>query len=209
MGWSTNMQDKANRFNRIRNTALLSLFLVGCVCGLVLVANMNPSEIITSLGQRGWRTIASADTGGGPLASGVSGFCAFYTYPHSATGTVTYATNLSNATAFERSFYLNSEMVGETPYSTAFDFVLKFRVNTTVDYNTSSSTWMSTWVRAFIVVNFDFAADVANTSMTIKEIAHTTVYCWYHAYINNSNAGYQITKNEKFNCTTLLAQGYY
>lgn len=194
---------------RLRSSMLVSMLLIGMVVGMVMIVNMNPSEILLSHGRRGWRSFASADTGGGPLSGDVSGFLYFRTYPHQAVPATAYASNLSNASGYEVAFYLNSEMVGETPYNTAFDFVVKFRVNDTVGYNTTSGKWMNTWVRAFITVDFNFAADVGNTSMTIVEIKNTTDFAWYHGYINNAGMGYQITKNEKFNVTSLVGQGYW
>jgi len=187
---------------------LISFLLVGLVCGIVLIANMNPTEIISSGGRRGWQNIVSADGDGGPLAAGESGFCYFMVYPHQAAPGTAYASNLTNASAYEVQYYLDQEMTGETPYGHTFNFVLKIRVNTTVGYNTSSSSWMSTWVRCLLSVNFDYRADISNAAMTVVEITHTATYAWYHLYLNNGGAGYTITKNEKFNCT-ILAQGYY
>jgi hypothetical protein len=185
----------------------ISFLLIGVVVGIVMIANMNISEIIVSVGQRGWRNIVSADADPGGTSSG---FMYFMVYPHQAAPGTAYAANLSNATAYEFSDSLNTEMTGETPYSTTFDFVLKFRVNTTVGYNTSGSRWEDSWVRANITCNFDWATDISTlSSMTIIQIGNNTQFAWYHAYINNAAAGYQIGKNERFNVTALTAEGYY
>jgi hypothetical protein len=181
---------------RLGRSALVGFVLVGFVSGLVLLSNTNLTEVV------------SADTGGGPLTAGASGFCYFMTCPHAANPATTYASNLTNASSYEHSFYLNREMDGETPYTTPFDFVLKFRVNATVGYNVTK--WMDSWVRANLTVNFDFATDVGPlAAMTIVMIKNTTTYAWYHAYMNNAHAGYSLAKNEKFNCTTIKAEGYY
>jgi hypothetical protein len=194
---------------KIAKSVLVSCILIGFVSGLVIVSNMNPSEIISSVGQRGWKNIASADA---TLASSESGFLCFMTYPHQATPLVAYAENLSNSSltggAYEFLDSLNGEMTNETPYNTAFDFVLKFQVNDTVGYNVSK--WMDSWVRANITVDFDFIADVGPlASMTIVQIWNCTDYAVYQAYINNGGSGYSLGKNEKFNCTTIQAEGYW
>lgn len=195
------------RFSRPQAAFLSSLVLVGFVCGLVLMVNMNPTQILESVGERGWKNIALAD---GPHAAGTCAFLYFMAYPHAAVPGTTYASNLSNASAYEFSDTLNGEMTGETPYSTAFDFVVKFVVNQTIGYNVSGSKWEDSWVRANLTCDFEYAADIGPlAAMTIIQIANNTDYAWYHGYINNGGAGYQITKNEKYNCTAITIQGWY
>jgi len=185
---------------------LLTCFVIAAVAGIMVLSQLQEPIINTiSSTPRTWKSV-----GDGTIAAGASGFCYFMTYPHSADPATDYATNLSNATAYEFSDTLNAEMTRDTPYSTAFDFVVKFRVNTTVGYNSSGAKWMSSWVRANITCDFQFATDIpALSAMTIVEITNTTTYAWYHGYINNAAAGYQITKGETFNVTTLRVQGYY
>jgi hypothetical protein len=188
-------------------TMALTVFVLGIVFGAMMIYNLNQETVIETISQkRGWGFLPLGD---GALGAGASGFQYFMVYPHQAVPGTAYASNLSNATAYEFSDSLNTEMTGETPYTQKFDFVLKFRVNTTVGWNTSSSEWMDSWVRANLSVNFDFLADITNSAMTIKQIANNTEYAWYHAYLNNGGAGYQIAKNEKFNCTMIKAEGYY
>jgi hypothetical protein len=187
---------------------LLTCFVIAAVAGIMVLSQLQEPIVKTTISStpRTWKSV-----GDGTIEAGASGFCYFMTYPHSADPATDYATNLSNATAYEFSDVLNAEMTGETPYSTAFDFVVKFRVNATVGYNTSSSLWKDSWVRANITCNFQFATDIpALSSMTIVKIASAgSTYAWYHGYINNAAAGYQITKGETFNVTTLRVQGYY
>jgi hypothetical protein len=188
---------------------LLTCFVIAAVAGIMVLSQLQEPIINTiSSTPRTWKSV-----GDGTIAAGASGFCYFMTYAHSADPATDYATNLSNASAlsYEYSDSLNAEMVGDTPYGTAFDFVVKFRVNATVGYNTSSSLWQDSWVRANITCDFQFATDIpALSAMTIVKIADDgTTYAWYHGYINNAAAGYQITKGETFNVTTLRVQGYY
>lgn len=195
---------------------------VGMVCVLVLgaaasgyllmmkpdlLSNVNDGMTVGTMGGRSWKPIITGDANPG---GDNSGFMYFMVYPHQADPGTAYASNLSNATAYEFSDSLNTEMTGETPHSTTFDFVLKFRVNDTVGYNVSGSCWEDSWVRANITCDFDFAGDIAaDTAMTIVQIATSTDFAWYHAYINNGAVGYQITHNEKFNVTSVKASGYY
>ena len=189
-------------------------FVFGAVAGGYLVmmkpemlSKMNDVKTVGDMSSRVWKPIVTGDADPG---GDNSGFMYFMVYPHSATPATTYASNLSNATAYEFSDSVDCELTGETPHSTPFDFVLKFRVNDTVGYNVSGSCWEDSWVRANITCDFDFAVDIAaDTAMTIVEIGNNTDFCWYHAYINNGGAGYTITHNEKFNVTSVKASGYY
>jgi hypothetical protein len=182
---------------------------VGFVSAFLITSQIQDPIIKTTINSipRTWHSL-----GDGTIAAGGSGFCYFMTYAHQAAPGTAYKTNLSNSSAlsYEYRDALNGEMSHETPYSTAFDFVVKFRVNTTVGYNTSGSRWMDSWVRANITCNFQFATDIpALSAMTIVQIVNNSNYAWYHGYINNAHAGYQITKGETFNVTTLRVQGYY
>ena len=160
--------------------------------------------------KREWSdALGDADPGGD-----ASGFMYFMAYPYQAAPTVAYASNLSNATAYEYSDSLNAEMTGETPYATAFDFVGKFRVNDTVGYNTSSSAWEIDWVRGNMTCDFQHATDVgALQAMEIIEIANNTDFAWYHVYLQDADGGagtgFTITHGETYNITALTIQGYY
>jgi len=191
----------------IRNSLLVSALLVGVICSMVALVNMNPTGIISKVSEREWKPIP---TGDGPHTPGTCAFLSFGAYPHSATPGTTYANNVSNATAYEFRDFLNGEMTGETPYNTAFDFLLKFVVNSTVGYNVSGSRWMDSWVRANLTCNFEFAADIGPlASMTIVQIQNNTAHAWYYAYMNNGGAGYQITKGESYNCSAITSAGYW
>lgn len=200
---------------------------IGIVVGFVMIASaygfvyyyQTPSDLLNDnnnvdaglMPSRNWQPVLLGDADPGGDASG---FMYFMAYPHQADPATAYASNLSNSTAYEYSDSLNSEMTNETPHSTTFDLVVKFRVNDTVGYNTSSSKWETTWVRANITVDFDFATDVgADTAMTIVMIANGTNFAWYHGWIADSDggagAGFQITHNEKYNVTSVTADGYY
>ena len=195
--------------NKFLKKTLPALSILGICFIAGIMYTMSLQDVIENpLDVRSWKpglVKADGDPGGDN-----SGFMYFMSYPHQAAPAVAYASNLSNATAYEFLDSLNGEMTGETPYNTAFDFVMKFRANDTVAYNTTTSTWEDTWVRANITCDFDFAVDIGpDAAMTIVQIGNNTDFAWYHAYINNGAAGYQITHNEKFNVTSLTADGYY
>lgn len=189
----------------LKTGSLTAFLIIGAFVGIMFSFQMN-DVIVEQLGgtpSRSWRALGDAT-----IPAGGSGFMYFMKYPHQAVPGTAYHSNLSNTTAYEYRDSLNGELIGETSYTVFYDYIYKFRVNTTVGYNTSGSRWMDSWVRAYIAVDFTWQADVGNTSMTIIQIANNTVYAWYHAYLNNGGSGYQMTKNEKDNAT-ILAQGYY
>ena len=84
------------------------------------------------------------DMGDGDPTGDESGFISLRVHPHQAVPATAYASNLSNATSYEVLFSLDGSAVGETPYSTAADYVATLIVNDTVGYNESSSAWEPT-----------------------------------------------------------------
>ena len=152
-------------------------------------------------------------TGDGDPGGDASGFMYGMTYPHAAVPATTYASNLSNATAYEFSDTLDAEMTGETPYDTTYDKVFKYRVNDTVAYNTSSSQWEIDWVRGYLSVEFSAQANFNDQLMEVVHIANNTDFMWFHLYLADSNggagSGFTITHGETFNMTGILMEGYY
>jgi hypothetical protein len=138
-----------------------------------------------------------------------SGFNYIMIYPHQASPAVAYASNLSNSSAaggaYEFSDSVDTEMTNETPHSTTFDLVIKFRVNDTVNYNTSGSKWMPDWIYCNATIDFDFAADTGWDAMTLVEIFNNSDFCWYHGYLNNAGSGFTITHAESQNQTVNLS----
>jgi len=176
--------------------ALVSLFCVGILINALSVKEVVESPVVMKV--KTWQPVGDAT-----LSGDDSGFLTFMVWDDVADPATTYATNLSNASAdcYEYLDSLDGEMTGETPYSTAVNYVLKIRVNDTVGYNTSSSQWMPSWIYPNITVDFDTATDVSWTSMTMVEVTNNSNFAWYQCYIDNGGAGYTITHNEKFNAT--------
>jgi len=176
--------------------ALVSLFCVGILINALSVKEVVESPVVMKV--KTWQPVGDAT-----LSGDDSGFLTFMVWDDVADPATTYATNLSNASAdcYEYLDSLDGEMTGETPYSTAVNYVLKIRINDTVGYNTSSSQWMPSWIYPNITVDFDTATDVSWTSMTMVEVTNNSNFAWYQCYIDNGGAGYTITHNEKFNAT--------
>lgn len=129
-----------------------------------------------------------------------SGFFYYMVYPHQADPGTAYASNLSNATAYEFSDVGNTSATGETPYSTTFDLVIKVGVTDEDGYYTSNGTrnagynWM-----LLTCADLSIGAD---TNMSEQFIGNTTDYAWYHYYLDNGGSGYTITDGESFNVTS-------
>jgi hypothetical protein len=124
------------------------------------------------------------------------------TIVHAAAPAVTYASNISNASFYEFRDVTTGEMTGTTPHSTAFDFLVKYRLNASDGYNTSSSAWTLLWSYINMSCNFNWTADITTLTMTDVEIDNSGTYIWIYAYANNGGAGYTISKNEKFSWNT-------
>lgn len=184
-------------------SAAIVMVAIGVVVGIVLVANMNPTELIQSLGQKGWQTIATAE---GNPGAGASGVLQIYIYPHQAAPATAYQANLSNASAYGHTDNLNTSAGTDVPYDTAFDIVVKCRFNTTHAYNTTGTKWMDSWVRGNITcANLGITA---YSAMTWVQITNTSEYMWGNFYINNGGAGYEISRGQSINVTLFRIQSY-
>ena len=185
---------------------MLTCIVIGAVCALMLMSTSDPTQIITSFGQRGWNIIASAEEGGGTVGVAAGGVLQVYVWKHAAVPAATYNTNLSNASAdcYAWANNLNAAMTGNVPYGTAFDILYKIRVNVSECYNTTSSTWMTAWARMNITcANLGIAADSA---MVGVQITTTGTFMWMNYYINNGGAGYTITHGQQVNITNAKLQ---
>lgn len=185
----------------ILGSAMLALIVLGAVCTFVLVANMNPTEIITSMGQRGWKTTVTAEEGGGLLTSNAGGVLQVYVYAHSLDPGTDYATNLSNASAlcYAHANNLNCAMEGNVPYGVPLDIIYKIRVNVSQCYNTTGSTWMALWVRMNIT-----CPAFARVDYPLTEIAFATnaQFMWINFYLPTAG----ITHGQQVNITNVVMQ---
>jgi hypothetical protein len=193
--------------NVILGSAMVTLIVIGAVCGFMLLATTDLQQVISTVGQRGWNTVASAEEGGGTVGVAAGGVLQVYVYAHSADPAVDYATNLTNVTGalcYAWANNLNAAMTGNVPYATTFDLVYKIRVNVSEAYNTTGSAWMTAWVRSNITcANLAIGAD---TAMVGVQIVNNTNFMWMNFYINNGGAGYTITHGQQVNITSYKLQ---
>lgn len=175
---------------------LLSLIIIGAIAsGVYLFSVSNIVEEQISEQRVPASVTGDADPGDN------SGFFYFMIYPHQADPGTAYATNLSNATAYEYSDSGNTSATGETPFETTFDIVLKVGVTNEDGQWTSNSTWND----AYMWINLT-CADLsisADTDMNETEIANTSSYRWMHYWLNNNGAGYTVAEGASFNVTSV------
>jgi len=191
----------------ILGSAMATAIVLGAVCGFMLLATTDVEQVIETVGQRGWNTIASAREGGGSLGAAAGGVLQVYVWKHAANPAATYNTNLSNASAdcYAWANNLNAAMTGNVPYSTTFDLVYKIRVNVSECYNTTGSTWMSNWVRCNLTCANLGIGPLAQMSSAV--ITSTGTWLWMNFYVNGG-AGYTITHGQQVNITSFVMQCY-
>ena len=174
-------------------SVLTAMFIIGILFNAQVTEPIVENQItMDRVREWGVRPLADADPG-----AGNTGFMYGYFYPHTDNMQDAYNVNLSNATAYEYSDSINSSMTGETPYETTFDIILKFRVNSTDGYNSSAGAWQDGWVRAYL--NETLLSISAEQMTEVVIGTEATTYRWYHYCLNNSGAGYTISKGEKLN----------
>lgn len=177
---------------------IMTVVAIGFVSAFMVTYQLQEPIIQTMSEKKGvWEALGDASPG-----SGKSGYLAFYIYPHAAVPATTYAANLSNATAYEHYDVNTGEMTHTTPYSTAFDFVVKYRLNVSDGYNSSSGWWTVNWSYITMACNFNWTADITTSTMTDVKISNGADYIYINAYLNNGGAGYQLSKNEKASWNT-------
>ena len=131
----------------------------------------------------------------------VSGFFYIMIYPHQTTPATAYASNLSNASAYEYSDSYNTSMTGQTPFSTTFDIVIK--VGGTCDDVcwSNNHTFNPDYAWHYLTcVGLGISADTNMTELLIG--SNSTGYSWIHYYLDNATAGYQINEGASYNITS-------
>jgi hypothetical protein len=188
---------------------MLTCIVIGAVCGIMLLGTTDLQQVVSTVGQRGWNNIASAQEGGGTVGATEGGVLQVYIWKHAAVPGTTYASNLSNASAdcYAWANTLDEAMTGNVPYDTTFDIVYKIRVNVSQAYNSTGSNWETAWVRCNITcANLAIGADSA---MVGVEIVNNTDFMWMNFYVNKAAAGYTITHGQQVNITSFKLQAYY
>jgi len=188
---------------------------VGIVITLVLAVYGFSTVVPVIYNQeRGWSTIWELARGDGNPGAGASGVLQIYVYPHQAVPGTAYASNLSTATAFAWGDNLNQQLPNggtSVPFDTAFDLVVKVRANQTHAWNTSSSQWMMTWIRAYMTcADLSVAGD---TECVETQIATANDYVWTHYYLQDADGGagngFTISHGEKVNVTNFKFQAFF
>lgn len=193
--------------NKIKKAGVyLGMFFAVFVSGLILLATTGDEVVEKYVETKVLQRIDVFPMGDASLVDGATKVMYIMHYPHQADPGTAYASNLSNATAYEYMDGLNnSNMEGETPFSTAFDVVIKVGVNTTHGYNESSSAWELALFNATMdgITGYNFTSDVA---MNEKQIGGASSSWFYvHYYLQDADGGggngFQIGQGVSTNAT--------
>lgn len=129
-----------------------------------------------------------------------SGLFYFMIYPHQAVPSTAYASNLSNASAYEFSDVGNTSCTGETKYGTTFDIVVKVGVTDDDGKNTTTGFFDNSYL--WVTLSCADLSIGANTNMTEIQLGNISSYGWYQYYLNNGGSGYTVTEGQSFNITS-------
>lgn len=190
------MKTKHNSF--LKAGMALTVLSVGMICGILYLSSVYEPVMIHGVRdmiRSPTMVVGDADPGD------ASGFFYAMIYPHQASPTVAYASNLSNASAYEFSDSTNTSMTGETPFATTFDIVFKVGVTDTDGYNISTSAWDDAYVWCTLTCS-DLSIG-ADTNLSELQIGNCSSYRWLHYYANNGGAGYTVDVGEQFNLTSV------
>ena len=183
---------------------LLSLIIIGAIVGSVYLTSVN--EVIEE------QTILAVRTPflvvGDAVPGDASGFFMFMVKNHSANPALEYNRNLTNYTGGNTKCYEwldsgNGSATGETPYSTAFDIILKVGVTDEDGTYSSNGTWNDNYTWMLMTCADITPAIGADTNMTLVNISATDTYRWLHFYLNNAGSGYTILEGVSFNVSSV------
>ena len=159
---------------------VISLMLVGAVCAVLFLANINETIVDTPIVEHGrfkpfiLRPVGDADPGSG--ASGWLNISAYY----NETGDPAnyYARNLTNnASSYAWTNTNNTHSGSDVPHNVEHALVFKIRVNVSDGYSSGNSTWMPTWFVANVTSGIH---GVVNATMTRYTIGSNSTYMWLH-----------------------------
>ena len=173
---------------------IVSFFIVGMLISNIFMQPVVENQIIISRD----RSRVLIPLGDAPF-SDASKFYYVMIYPHQADPGTAYASNLSNATAYEYLDTSDGEMTGETPKATTFDIVIKVGVTDSDGHN--GTAWQDAWHYCWIT-----CADLsigADTNMTQQAINEGPNYAFEHYYVNNGGSGYTVDEDEAVNITSI------
>ena len=172
----------------------------GCVFVAFMLLTMNAGNVVVDMVDVPVRVLKPVNLGDANPAANETFVAYVMSYPHQADPGTAYASNLSNATAYEFYDGTDSEMTGETPYDTTFDLVVKIGVNATHGWNSTGSTWEMGWINATLT-----CADLSisqDTACSEQQINAGDDWNYVHYYLDNSGSGYTRSHGETFNVTS-------
>ena len=188
---------------------IISSVLVGVICGLVVMANvdLNPvSEV------RGWQMIDDWKwLGEGDPGAGASGILEVFFINHSATNAYT---NFNTSTTLEG--WCTAAGLGyaeaddfnlEISYNVVFDIVVKVRVNKTHCWN--GTAFIDAYVRMNITsTDLGISADSAMEKAVLYNNTGQD-YIWLMFYYDFSDSGTSISRDETADITSIKLEAYY
>ena len=176
--------------NKIKKAGVGLGVIIACVfVSVLLVMGMTGDSVIENVvHKKELKPVTVLPVGDASLADGATKVMYIMHYPYQAVPGTAYASNLSNATAYEFYDYLDNELTGETPYSTAFDVVIKVGVNTTHGYNSTSAAWELDLHNATMdgIIGYGFTTDVA---MVETAIGNDSSWNYVHYYLQDADGG--------------------
>ena len=206
--------------NMLRGSAYLSTLVLGIVCALVLLSNVQ-EPIVKQVVQedREWKVVA----GPSPVnyaAGGVTGVVYICVREHWANGS--YDDNMTDITdpyAYHGSQY-NTSLGGNVPASTAFDIVITVRLSMADIFNgtdpqmaAGSAVDGTDWARMNLTCPHTTPAIGALTAASGRRNVTDQVLnggndMFYNFYWNNSGSGYTIGNGVNANVTAFTLEIY-
>jgi len=199
------MKEKKYRKIGVKAGVLSSIVFSIFVMFLLISLHAGDGIVVREIYQK---TLKPVPLGDASLVDGATRVMYVMHYPHQSSPGTAYASNLSNDSAaggaYEFYDYLDNEMTNETPFSTAFDVVIKMAINVTHGYNTTSSEWELTLHNATLrgITGYNFTSDVAMNEIAI---GNSSTWNYVHYYMQDADGGggngFQIGQGVSTNAT--------
>jgi hypothetical protein len=194
--------------NRLFKGFLSAGVFFGIIAIVTMLLTLNTGNVILNnqinIETRSMHEINLDWLGGYPGATNTSGVNESFIYPHQTTGSTSYNVNISNSTAYAYTGTNNTHAGSNVPYSTAFDIVVMVRWNMTHAWD--GTAFNSTYTRAYCNCS---GLSISSVQMTQQLIGYDAMYVWYNYYLNNTAAGYTISKGQNVTSCSFNFEAYY